>query len=551
MMDLKVILPQERIDRMVSSGRWLNRTAADFMAATVQSAPDRLLVSDFRSETGASHRITYGEMDRHARRVALTLAGLGVQKGDVVSFQMPNWWEFIALHLGCVYAGAISNPLMPIFRERELAFMLGFAETKVYIAPRRFRGHDYRKMMDGLRAELPQLKHCFFIGDEDEAGFAPNFLGQARETEPGADAVFAARRMAPDDVTQILYTSGTTGQPKGVMHTANTLFSAFPPYIQCLSLTPDDIAFMASPMAHQTGFCYGMLLPILLGGSTAILDAWIPKEAARIISECGATHTLSSTPFLADLTDLPELPQFDMSRFASFVSAGAPIPRTQVDRAVARLKCNVLACWGMTENTAVTCCKPSDAPEKIFETDGCALDGMAVKVVDANGKDLPPGEEGILKAKAQTMFVGYLKRPEAFGHDADDWFDTGDYARMDEDGYIRITGRAKDIIIRGGENIPVVEIEELLYRHPAIHECAIVGMPDARLGERACVFAGLKPGHSLTFQEMIDYLLSKRLTRQYLPEKLVIREALPRTPSGKIQKFKLRDEAKEMQPDRP
>jgi cyclohexanecarboxylate-CoA ligase len=271
---------------------------------------------------------------------------------------------------------------------------------------------------------------------------------------------------------------------------------------------------------------------------------WVPAEAVRSMARTGATFTMASTPFLADLADLPTLADHDLSRFRIFLSAGAPIPRSLVERATERLGAHVLSGWGMTEIGCITCCAPGDPPEKIFGTDGVALPGSAVKVVTEDGHAAVPGIEGLLKCLPNSLFVGYLKRPEAFGVDGDGWFDTGDYARMDEDGYIRITGRAKDIIIRGGENIPVVEVEELLYRHPAVRECAVVAMPDPRLGERACVFVGLADGASLTFQEMVAHLRAHGMATQYFPEKLVIRDALPRTPSGKIQKFMLREEAR-------
>jgi cyclohexanecarboxylate-CoA ligase len=198
----------------------------------------------------------------------------------------------------------------------------------------------------------------------------------------------------------------------------------------------------------------------------------------------------------------------------------------------------------MTEIGCITCCAPGDPPAKVFGTDGCVLPGSEVRVVRPDGKPAAVDEEGQLQTRPNALFVGYLKRPEAYGVDDDGWLDTGDYARMDADGYIRITGRAKDIIIRGGENIPVVEVEELLYRHPAVHECAVVAMSDPRLGERACAFVGLVDGARFDFEAMTAHLRAHGMALQYFPEKLVVRDALPRTPSGKIQKFLLREEAK-------
>jgi cyclohexanecarboxylate-CoA ligase len=240
---------------------------------------------------------------------------------------------------------------------------------------------------------------------------------------------------------------------------------------------------------------------------------------------------------------------YDTRSLRLFLCAGAPIPRVLLEQARdVHPGLYVMSAWGMTEMGIATATYPGDPHEKVFDTDGRALPHQAVRVVDDAGRVVPAGVEGRLQARCATNFVGYLKRPEAYDVDADGWLETGDNARMDEDGYIRITGRSKDIIIRGGENIPVVEVEELLYRHPAVQDCAIVAMPDARLGERACAFVTLRDGASFAFEGMIDYLLACRMSKQYLPERLEVIAAFPRTPSGKIQKFKLREQARELQP---
>src|SRR5690606_18989210 len=270
------------------------------------------------------------------------------------------------------------------------------------------------------------------------------------------------------------------------------------------------------------------LCPIL-GAKLVLQDIWNAEEAARLIQDEGVTYTMGATPFLADLTNSAAVERYDLSSFRTFVSAGAPIPRVLVERATRRLGAFVHSGWGMTENGYVTGTRREDPPEKVFGTDGVPIRGMEVRVVDHDGRPLPAGEEGRLQARGSSNFVGYLKRPDRYDTDAEGWFETGDLARMDADGYIRITGRAKDIIIRGGENIPVVEVEELLYRHPAIQDAAIVGMPDARLGERGCAFVTLKPGARLTFEEMIAFLEEQRMAKQYLPERLEIVEEMPRT----------------------
>jgi cyclohexanecarboxylate-CoA ligase len=288
---------------------------------------------------------------------------------------------------------------------------------------------------------------------------------------------------------------------------------------------------------------YGLLMPIMLGATAVLQDVWEPKRAAERIGKEGVTFTMASTPFLSDLTDAVAAGGHAVPTLRIFLSAGAPIPRVLVERAAQVLKSNIVSAWGMTENGAVTTTRLDDSRQKIFRTDGCPLPGMEVRVTDPANKPLPPGTEGMLKVRGCSNFVGYLKRPQLYGHDADGWFDTGDVARIDADGFIRITGRSKDIIIRGGENIPVVEIEGLLFRHPAIQAVAIVGFPDRRLGERACAFVVVKPGETFSHEEMVRFLEQEKIAKQYLPERLEIVEDLPRTPSGKVQKFKLRSAA--------
>ncbi len=534
-------VPPERAAAMTAQGLWFNRLILDDLDAAVAACPDKTAVIAHRSESGASTTLTYGELDRASRHVARGLLANGVGVGDVVSFQLPNWWQFTALHLGCVRIGAVSNPLMPIFRERELRFMLGHAESRLFIAPRRFRKYDYTAMAARLRDELPALDAVYHVGGEIPDSFEDAFLSGAPLTDERRPAPPALPD--PNDVTQILYTSGTTGEPKGVMHTANTLIAALPPFIERMGLSEADVMLMASPLDNQTGFMYGLMLPILLRGTAVLQDFWAPATAVELMARHGVTFTIASTPFLSDLADFDGLADHDLSRFRIFLSAGAPIPRSLVERATANLGAHILSGWGMTENGCVTCCSPGDPAEKIFGTDGDAVPGMAVAVVDDHGAAVAPGVEGALRAQTPSMFAGYLKRPELYGVDADGWLDTGDLARMDAQGYIRITGRAKDIVIRGGENIPVVEVEEILYRHPVIRELAIVAMPDSRLGERACLFVGLVPDATLTLDEVIAYLDEQNMARQYYPERLEVLDALPRTPSGKIQKYVLREQA--------
>jgi cyclohexanecarboxylate-CoA ligase len=536
------ILPPERVAAMTEAGFWPGRIITDYLEACLASVPEKTAVVD----SANGERLSFRALGKRVDRFAAGLAGLGIRPGDVVSFQLPNWWQFTALHLACVRIGAVTNPLMPIFRERELGFMLDLAESRMLIVPQRFRGFDHAAMARGLRARLPGLEHLLVIGGEGDESFERRLLDHPWEEGADLAMLYAARRPDPDDVTQLLYTSGTTGEPKGAMHTANTLLANIIPYAERLRLGREDVVLMASPMAHQTGFMYGLMMPLVLQATAVLQDIWDPKRALALIAAEKVTFTMASAVFLSDLAGAAAAAPDEARSLRIFLSAGAPIPGALVEGARQALGSAIVSAWGMTENGACTLTRLDDPGERAVTTDGCALPGMETRVVDGDNRPLPPGHEGILKVRGCSNFVGYLKRPQLNNIDAEGWFDTGDLARVDETGYIRITGRAKDIIIRGGENIPVVEIEGLLFRHPAIEALAIVGMPDARLGERACAFVVPKPGQRPTLADLVAFLEEHRVARQYLPERLELVTELPRTPSGKIQKFKLREVAKSL-----
>ena len=535
-----VLLPPRRA-RMIAQGFWHDRTINDSLDACVAQCPDKLALTAVQVETGNVQRFTYRELARMADRIAVGLTRLGVGKNDIVSCQLPNWWQFTLVYLACSRIGAVMNPLMHIFRERELSFMLQHGEAKVVIAPKTFRGFDFEKMITGLQPSLPHLQHVVAVGGQGANSFEALLSGPAWEDAPDAQDILTRHRPGPDDVTQLIYTSGTTGEPKGVMHSANTVMANIVPYAQRLRLDAEDVVLMASPMAHQTGFMYGLMMPILLKASVVLQDVWEPKKAIELIRTEGVTFTMASTPFLTDLAKTVTETGQGVPTLRTFLCAGAPIPGPLVEQARAALGAKIVSAWGMTENGAVTLTKLDDDDERSFSTDGCPLPGVEVKVVDGDDKPLPAGETGKLMLRSCSNFGGYLHRPHLNGTDPDDWFDTGDLARIDAQGYIRITGRSKDVIIRGGENIPVVEIESLLYRHPAIAMAAIVAYPDERLGERACAVVVPKPGQTIDLPEVVEYLKAQKVAVQYIPERLVVTDAMPATPSGKIQKFKLRE----------
>jgi len=546
-MEFDAVLLAPRRARMIDQGFWHDRTINGELDACMATCPDKVAVTAYRIEAGDVRRFTYRELGQMADRVAVGLARLGVQKNDVVACQLPNWWQFTVTYLACSRIGAVINPLMHIFRERELSFMLKHGEAKVIIAPKSFRGFDFEHMIQGIQPQLPELKHIVVVDGQASNSYEALLSGPEWEKQADAAAILSAHRPSPDDITQLIYTSGTTGEPKGVMHSANTVMANIIPYAQRLKLGAQDVVLMASPMAHQTGFMYGLMMPILLQASAVLQDIWEPKKAVEVIQREQASFTMASTPFLTDLTRAVSENQTPIPKLKTFLCAGAPIPGPLVEQARAALGTKIVSAWGMSENGAVTLIQLDDADERAFTTDGVALPGVELKVVaeDASGPALPVGTPGKLYVRACSNFGGYLKRPHLNGTDAEGWFDTGDLARMDAQGYVRITGRSKDVIIRGGENIPVVEIESLLYRHPAIAMAAIVAYPDARLGERACAVVVPKPGQHFDMPTLVAYLKEQKVALQYIPERLEVRDSMPSTPSGKIQKFKLRDELRD------
>jgi len=533
-MAMDPVLSDRRKQAMRAAGFWSDQTLLEFFSKTAKDDPGRVAVVGYEAAFNRRTVLTYGELQQTADRIAANLLRLGVRPGEVVSYQLPNWWQFVALHLALLRIGAVTNPVMPIFRDREMEFMLTLAETRVLIVPQRFRDFDHAAMADRLKVKVPTLEHVIVIGSGDNRDFETVLNTPQKPLEPTTTT-------SADHVVQLLYTSGTTGEPKGVMHTSNTLLNSVRYFEDRVRLTANDVVLMASPMAHQTGFLVGLLLPLYLGGRVVLQDIWNPAKAVDIVETERVTMTMASTPFLADLTAEAERRPEALRSLRTFVSAGAPIPRVLVRQATQNLGAHIVSGWGMTENGLVTTTKLDDPPEKVFETDGCPSQGMEVRIVDGGGKVLPHDEEGRLQARGPGTFVGYLKRPHLYAVDQDGWFETGDLARKDKEGYIRITGRTKDIVIRGGENIPVIEIEQLMYSHPAVREVAIVGVPDERLGERACACVVLREGALLTLADLMAYMAENAVAKNYWPERIEVLDALPKTPSGKVQKFRLRE----------
>ncbi|MBS1879413.1 MAG: 3-phosphoshikimate 1-carboxyvinyltransferase [Actinobacteria bacterium] len=549
----------------------------DWVSRWVAERPAKTAVVDVRA--GQPTRTwTWAELEREADRVAALLLELGVEPGETVAYQLPNWREFVALTLGAMKVGAVCCALMPIFREREISQMAGRARARILVVADRFRNRNHlaetARMLAGRGGEGDgaagastelALEHVLVVGSDpdgappvlpSDGGVEWHHFAAALEAVTVDRAAVAARKPASTALAQLFFTSGTSGEPKGVLHRYDALTRAAMMEVEHLGLGRDDNIFIPTPLAHQTGLLYGMWLSFALGSTQILQDAWDAERGARALREWEGTFIQAATPFLADLVRVVEEGEEAPPALRIFVVTGAAVPRTLAQRATETLAAAVCGAWGSTESCLGALAAPGDDPEKVWGTDGRALAGTRIRIVDDEGVPLPPGTEGNYEVTSRCLFEGYLDRPDltAAAMTADGWYRTGDLATIDADGYLRITGRVRDVVNRGGEKVPVAEIEQLLHEHPLVAEVAIVAMPDERLGERACAFVvrdGSANGGDLDLAAVREFLDGREVSRHYWPERVVEIEAMPRTPSGKIQKFVLRERARELRAEEP
>src|ERR1700732_2215979 len=534
--------PAAHARSMRAGGFWIDKNFDEFLQATIAATPGKLALLADRADRAEPRRFTYAELGDLISRAAAALKQLGVGSRDVVSVQLPYWWEFAVIALAAFRVGAVVNPLMPIFREHELNYMLGFAETKVLVIPKSFRGFDHGGMAKALRPKLPKLQHVVVVDGEGATGFDQALLSGSEHLGPPPAGEIGA--LAADQMAVLMFTSGTTGSPKGVMHCLNTLMACNIALAGRFGLDESDTMLVCSPLGHMTGFAGGMLLGLEIGAPVVFQDVWEPKRGMAIMANEGVTYSAGAATFLADMCEAVAAGAPKPERLRKFLCAGAPIPPALIDRAYRELDLKVCSLWGMTESLSSTLTEPERALEKSSKTDGRPLEGVAVKVLRMDGSLAPGGEEGLLKVRGAQMCLGYYKREDMEPFDAEGWFDTGDMAYMGGGGYVRIDGRIKDIIIRGGENVPVFDIENLLFKHPAVLSTAIVGYPDPRLGERACAFVVLRPEQTLDLADVQALMAEHKVAKQYWPERVEIVADLPKTPAGKVQKYQLRELAK-------
>lgn len=554
------LAPAPRQESFRASGSWPAETMLDRLLTRAVEDPHRAAIITYRQGEPTPTTMTYGQLAARSERMAARLIDLGVAQGDVVSIQLPNSWEFTVAAVAAARVGAIINPLVHIFRRRELNFMLKRAGTKVLFVPTTFRGHDHQQMAIDLLPDVPSLEAIAVVGDEVRSDHPSvldvraDLLEYDRNALAAVRATLDERRPTGTDVASLMYTSGTTGEPKGTLHTHDTLWSAGRGVFETLTLDSRDVTFMASPMGHLTGYLWGMLFPLSLGMTNVFQEVWDADRFLDIVEDEGVTWTVSATPFAVDMIAAQKRRPRDVSSFTQFVCAGAPIPPTLFREAEEVLGVRLLAQWGTSECGGVTIQRPSEVGEGTEANDGRCVDFMECVVLDGDRQPTPVGVEGRLYARGPSVFVGYLGRPDLYDEvvDGEGWFDTGDLGVRLDDGSVRITGRAKDIIVRGGENVPVAEVENVLITHEYVQEVAVVGLPDERLGERGCAII-VPHDQAPTLADLTAHLDAEGMAKQYWPEHLVVIPEMPRTPSGKIQKFLLRkqllDQARSPQDD--
>ena len=514
-------------------GLWGDASLADYWQQTARAMPDKIAVVD---NHGASY--TYSALDHAASCLANWMLTKGIESGDRIAFQLPGWCEFTVIYLACLKIGAVSVPLLPSWREAELVWVLNKCQAKMFFAPTLFKQTRPVDLILPLQNQLPQLQQIVGV---DKLAPATSSLSLSQILADNTPLTTAITTHG-DELAAVLFTSGTEGLPKGVMLTHNNILASERAYCARLNLTWQDVFMMPAPLGHATGFLHGVTAPFLIGARSVLLDIFTPDACLALLEQQRCTCMLGATPFVYDLLNLLEKQPADLSALRFFLCGGTTIPK-KVARECQQRGIKLLSVYGSTESSPHAVVNLDDPLPRFMHTDGYAAAGVEIKVVDDARKTLPPGCEGEEASRGPNVFMGYFDEPEltARALDEEGWYYSGDLCRMDEAGYIKITGRKKDIIVRGGENISSREVEDILLQHPKIHDACVVAMPDERLGERSCAYVVLKaPHHSLSLEDVVAFFSRKRVAKYKYPEHIVVIEKLPRTVSGKIQKFLLR-----------
>jgi acyl-CoA synthetase (AMP-forming)/AMP-acid ligase II len=526
--------------RFRANGWWQGGSAAALLDRWAEDTPTRRFVSDGTTE------LDYGTLRERVHGLGASLLRQGVRRGDRVIVQLPSWSEFVISYLAIARIGAVTVPVMTVYRQSEVAHVLHNSGAVAAITTGEIRGFDHSAMFRALQRETPTLDTLVIARATPNEGEVA-FDDACATTTDGTDL---GEYPDPDEPHVIVYTSGTESTAKGCVHTWNTIaFSARGLAQDVFQTRQDDVMFMPSPVAHATGLVVGVLVPLATGSETHLLDTWEPNEALRRIENYGCTASATATPFVRMAIDAQRDAQRDLSSMRFWLCAGAPIPEALAIEFDKAFDGGVLMpLYGCTELLAVTCCHPGDSLERRAGSDGTpALDGVELRLLGPDGDPVAVGEEGEICYRGPGAVLGYWSDPErtAATIDSDGWHHTGDLGRLDELGYLRVTGRLKDIIIRGGTNLSAAEIEGYVAGHPAVAQVAVVPYPDKRLGEKACAVVVPKPGEQPTLEDITSFLKDRNISIQKLPEKIVLVDELPTTLTGKVQKFLLSDVARE------
>ncbi len=530
---IKVTIDDSLKRRYYQKGYWTQATLLDIWNEQVKLHPESPYAVDERHGS-----LSYAHIDELAGALAAHLVEKGVEEGDVVTFQLPVWAEFAITVVACLKIGVVMHPVSTSFNTRDLDFIMKQVKSAAFICPTRTRKGDYEQQALTIQATIPSLKTTVLVerGEKPVTRF-PSYE-QILAKRQGPNPVFAPKATTSDDVALILSTSGTTGLPKAVLLTHNNLIFSERALTGELGLTQDDVMFMPAPLNHATGFNHGLIAPMITGGSVVLQEKFDARKALELIKRKGVTWSMGSTPFIFDMLNHLEQTGERLENLRFYLCGGAPVPGSMVKRA-STYGITLCEVYGSTESCPHVYVPPKHALSWNGAFSGQPFRGIEVKVVDANRCEVAPGEIGEEASRGPHLFVGYLNDPEASSQamDSEGWFYSGDLCLADDQGRIRIQGRMKEIIVRGGKNISAVEVDNLVAGYPGIGDHATIGYPDERLGERICLVVTCdKPP---TVDEMASYLCSKNVHKRLWPERIERVDAIPRTESGKVRRSEL------------
>ncbi len=523
---------EEEASQLRAAGIWRGRTIIDDATEAAAAAPDEICLRD------GARAISYREILLEARALATGLSARGLRAGQVVAFQLPNWIEAAVVNLAAAMLGLVVNPIVPIYRDKEVAEILADCGARVLFVPTVWRNFDHADMARRVRAHTPKLE---LIVQVRAASPVDGLLRYEDLLAPTGHALPPPPQDA-DAIKFVMYTSGTTGRAKGVLHTHNTLARALAGCMEFWRIGAGQVILMPSPVSHVTGYLWGLEAPFSWRTPAVLMDRWDAAEAVDLIDRHGVALTVSATPFLSELLDAAAARQTRLPSLRIFACGGASVPSDLIRRANRYLSHGrAFRVYGATEVLMIGKGFVDEGTEDMAaDTDGKMID-FDVLFVDDAGLSVPDGSEGEIIARGPAQAAGYVDRAEtAKSFDAQGYFHTGDLGYRTAGGAVVITGRKKDLIIRGGENISAREVEDILLRHPAIDQVAVVAMPHARLGETVCACVVARGSPPPTLADIVGFLGDVGIARQKLPERLELFTEFPMTPAGKIKKDALR-----------